>query len=200
MPFVTQIEIDHLAERIERAYERRGARWSAACSTPRVWASAAKALWQCSLDEPGFPVDPELYVAAQRVDPDSSDPWADLASPRAVERYRRRIRTIIRQLRAELLREIRRAERSIRLGRPTGDVLASRNPRLSPLGRYIVARRALRADLAERWSREAFDQHRSCPLYRNACLDFLSLDEYPSETEGRPAPARFPHPSACSLN
>jgi len=200
VPFVTQIEIDHLAGRIEQAYARRGARWNAACSTPRVWTSAAKALWQCGIDDPEFPVDPELYVAAQGIDPDSSDPWADLASPLAVERYRRRIRAIIRQLRSELLREIRLAERSIRRGRPTSDVLASRNPGLSPLGRYIVARRALRADLADRWSREALDQHRSCPLYRKACLNFLPLDEYPSETEGRTAPVRFPIPAACSLN
>lgn len=200
MPFVSQTEIDLLAGRIERAYERRGARWNAACSTGRVWASAARALCQCRHQDPEFPVDPELYVAAQGVDPESSDPWSDLASPQAVERYRRRIRSIIRQLRSELLREIRLAERSIRLGRSPSDVLADRTSRLSPLGRYIVARRARRPDLAERWSREALEQHRSCPLYRNASIELLPLDEYPCESEGRPAPARFPIPSACSLN
>jgi hypothetical protein len=198
--FVSQIEIDHLAGRIERAYERLGARWNAACSTPRVWATAARILRQCRLDDPTMPVDPELYVAAQGIDPDSSDPWTDLASPRAVERYRRRIGSIIHQLRSELVREIRKAEGSIRRGRPAGEVLAERNPKLSPLGRYIVARRAMRADLAERWSFEALVQHQGCPLYREACLDLLPVDEYPRESEVVPAPRRSPMAFVGSLN
>lgn len=187
MPFVSQTELEHLAGRIQQAYLRRGARWNDGCSTPRVWAAAAKALWACRLEDARTPIDPELYVASQEIDPDAPNPWIDLVSGQAVERYRRRIRSIVRQLRSELDREIRLAERLISRGRPTVDVLDERNPRLSPLSRYIVARRALRDDLAERWSSEALAQHRSCPLYRDASVDFLSLDEYPRDREA-PAP------------
>lgn len=200
MPFISQTEIDHLAGRIERAYLHRGARWNAGCSTPRVWTAAARNLLQCRLDDPESPVDPELYVAAQGVDTDSSDPWADLASPRAMERYRGRVRSIVLLLRSELDREIRRAERLIRDGRPAVDVLDGRNARLSPLGRYIVARRASHDDIAKRWSREALDQHRSCPLYRKASLEFLSVDQYPSERDAAHASDRSPLRAACSLN
>jgi hypothetical protein len=198
--FASQTQIDHLAVRIERAYQRRGARWNASCSTPRVWATAARILHQCGLDDPSLPVDPELYVAAQGIDPDSSDPWTELASPLAVDRYRRRVRSIVRQLRSELVREIRKAERSIHTGRPAAEVLSEHNPRLSPLGRYIVARRSLRADLAERWSCEALIQHRVCPLYREACIGLLPVDEYPREAEVGQAPGRSLIASAGSLN
>lgn len=203
MTFVSQTEIHRLAERIERAYSRRGGRFVSGCSTPRVWNAAARALWQCRLDDPELPVDPELYVAAQGVDADSSDPWTDLASPEAMERFRRRVQAIVRQLQSELGREIRRAERSISRGREPVAVLNARDPGLSPLARYIVARKTLGEDLARRWLPGALAQHRSCPLYRNACDGFLSVAEYPSEP-GVPdairAPARFPRPSACSLN
>lgn len=200
MSFVSQIEIDHLAGRIERSYRRLGARWDAVCSTPRVWATAARMLRQCRADDPAMPVDPELYVAAQGIDPDSSDPWTDLASPPAVERYRRQVGSIIGQLRSELVREVRKAERSIRRGRPTCEVLAERNPGLSPLGRYIVARRALRDDLAERWSVEALVQHHGCPLYREACVGLLPADEYPRESNLAAAPRRSPLAFVGSLN
>ncbi len=200
MTFVSQIEIQRLAERIERAYMRRGGRFRAVCSTPRVWNAAATALWRCRLDDPELPVDPELYVAAQGIDADSSDPWADLASPQAMERFRRRVRAIVHQLQSELSREIRRAERSISRGREAVAVLTARDSRLSPLARYIVARKTLGEDLARRWLPGALEQHRSCPLYRNACGGFLSVAEYPSERDAIRAPARFPRQSACSLN
>ncbi|MDG3006683.1 hypothetical protein [Paludisphaera mucosa] len=164
-----------------------------------MWSAAAMILWQCRMDDPEVPVDPELYVASQRVDRDAPDPWADVASPQAAERYRKRIQRIVRQLRSELNHEIRLAEGMILRGRPLGDVLGSRNSRISPLSRYIVAQRALRRDLADHWSRGAAAQHQSCPLYRNASLSFLSADEYPTD----PEPAESLHSgrsSSDSLN
>lgn len=200
MTFVSQHEIDQLAGRIERAYERRGGHWNASCSTSRVWTAVARILVQCRLDDPATPVDPELYVASQDIDPDSTDPWTDLASPRAVERYRRQVRAIIRQLRSELEREVRKAERSIRRGRPTAEVLGDRGAGLSPLGRYIAAHRAGRVDLAERWSPEALIQHRGCPLYREACAGLLPADEYPREPAVLKAPRPYSFAYAGSPN
>lgn len=200
MSFVLQTEIDHLAGRIERAFLRRGARWDASRSTHRVWAAAARTLRQCGLDDPALPTDPELYVAAQGIDPDSVDPWTDLASPLAVDRYRRRVRSIVRQLRSELSREIRKAERSIEGGRPAAEVLAGRDPRFSPLGRYIVARRAGLDDLAERWSDGALIQHQGCPLYREACVGLLPDEDYPRESEAVHAPRRSLLATVASSN
>lgn len=186
MVFATQDEIEHLAGRIKVAYRRRGVAWNEGCSTSRVWAAAAMVLLQCRLDDADVPTDPELFVASQPINAGAADPWTDLASAAAGDRYRKRIRGIVRQLRAELDREIRLAENMLRRGRTLGDILDVCNNRLSPLGRYIVARRAMRRDLADRWSREAREQHESCPLYRNASVGLLSLEEYPSSRESMP--------------
>ncbi|WP_165074111.1 hypothetical protein [Paludisphaera rhizosphaerae] len=175
MSLASRHEIERLAGRIQNACRRRGFRWHDGCSTARVWEAAALALIQCHIEDPELPVDPELFVASQTVD----NPWTDLASPLAQKRYRNQVVTIIRQLRSELAREIRRAEELIERGRSIGDVVGGANAKLSPLGRYIVARRALRPDLADEWSREALAQHDSCPLYRSACCDFLPVEAYP---------------------
>ncbi|WP_165251606.1 hypothetical protein [Paludisphaera soli] len=180
MSLASQEELDRLAGRIRVAYDRRGVRWNDGRSTSRVWTAAAMTLWQCHVDDPAVPIDPELFVASQRFRPAEADPWTDLASARAAEAYRVRVRRIVRQLRSELGREIRLAERLVLQGRSLGTVLCDRNSRLSPMGRYIVARRAARPDLAERWHHDAFVQHECCPLYRHASLEYLSNEEYPS--------------------
>jgi hypothetical protein len=196
----SQDELDRLASRIRVAYDRRGARWNDGRSTPRVWAAAAMTLWQCHVDDPAVPIDPELFVASQRFSPAEADPWSDLASPRAGEAYRVRVRRIVRQLSSELGREIRLAERLVQEGRPLGAVLCDRNSRISPMGRYIVARRASRPDLAERWNRDAFVQHECCPLYRNASIEYLSAEEYPSRREPDEAPVEVSSPAFLSTS
>lgn len=179
MSLATRHEIDSLADRIQNACRRRGFTWRDGCSTARVWEAAAVALIQCHVEDPKLPIDPELFVASQTID----NPWTDLASPLARERYARQVVTIIRQLRSELRREIRRAEELIERGCSVGDVVGGASARFSPLGRYIVARRALRPDLADEWNREALAQHESCPLYRSACCNFLPVEAYPVGNE-----------------
>ncbi|WP_156512671.1 hypothetical protein [Planctomyces sp. SH-PL62] len=181
MVIATQEELDHLSMRIQVAYKRRGIRWEDGCSTSRVWTAAAMTLWQCRLDDPDVPVDPELFVASQPISRHAADPWADLACERAAQQYRKRIRRIVRQLKTELDREIRLVERMIREGRSLDAVVLDRNSRLSPMSRYIVAQRADRPDLVERWSGDALDQHDCCPLYRNAARGYLAADEYPAD-------------------
>ncbi|WP_076345853.1 hypothetical protein [Paludisphaera borealis] len=153
--------------------------WNDGCSTARVWTAAALVLSQVHRDHPEVPMDPELFVAAQSFDSGVVDAWSDLASPAAADAYRKRVRGIVRQLERELRREIDHAERLIRNGRPVRGVLCDRDARLSPLGRYIVARRAVRLDLAAQFETDVFAQHRSCPLYRSACLAFLPAEQYP---------------------
>ena len=91
------------------------------------------------------------------------------------------MRRIVRQLRAELKRELVAAERSIRQGHEIDSVLSRKTRRLSSLGSYILARRAGRDDLADRFAAAAAAQHRSCPLYRPASLAFIPAEFYPDE-------------------
>jgi hypothetical protein len=174
--------LDHLAGRIEQAYALRRPRWLRGCSTSRVWYTAALRLWEAHNGDPvRVPLDPELFVASQPISAPFSDPWTELAHPESARRYRSAVRRIVRQLRAELRRELLAAERSIREGREISGVLGRKNRRLSSLGSYILAQRAGRTDLAGRFAAAAAAQHRSCPLYRTASLAFLPAEYYPDE-------------------
>jgi len=175
----TQETIDHLADRIERAYALRRAGWDRGCSTRRVWAAAALCLWQAHVDDPSLPLDSELFVASQPIAGSFGDPWVELTELEARRRYRARVRRIVRRLRAELTREVRRAERLLGEGRRVSVASLCQDSRLSPLGCYIAAHRIGRADLAGLFTRGAVEQHRSCPLYRLASLSLLSADCYP---------------------
>lgn len=176
----TQREIDGLARRIRHAYRARGMHWNDGCSTGRAWTAAALVLLQIHDEHPEVPMDPELFVASQALDTSVVDVWRDLASPAAGEAYLRRVTEIVCLLEHELRREIERAERLARSGRPLRKVLCGSDSKLSPLGRYIVARRAGRATLAVTFLGDVRAQHRSCPLYRSACLAFLPADQYPA--------------------
>jgi hypothetical protein len=171
--------IDDLARRIERAYRLRCSLWCGGCSTARVWDRAAHYLWQAHVEAPdSVPLDAELYVAAQAISNRFANPWFDLARPEATHRYRSRVKQIVRHLRAELTREIGRAERAIRRGGAIQNVLKPGNRRLSPLGSYITALRADRADLADRFAGAAALQHQSCPLYRLASSALIPAECY----------------------
>jgi hypothetical protein len=173
----TQEQLHALAGRIEEAYALRRPRWWRGCSTARVWFAAADCLWDAHQSDPErVPLDPELYVSSQPISTPLADPWSELAQPEAGIRYRVKVREVIRLLTAELKREIRRAERSIREGEGIRSVLSPNNPRLSPIGGYAVARRARRSDLAEALQPAAISQQRSCPLYKTACLAFIPAE------------------------
>jgi hypothetical protein len=187
--------IDDLACRIETAYRLRCSRWRGGCSTERVWDRAAFYLWQAHAEAPeSVPLDPALYVASQDISSRFANPWFDLARPEAIRRYRSRVNQIVRQLRAELKKEIGRAERAIRRGDAIHKVLKPRNRRLSPLGCYITALRADRADLAESSTGAAALQHQSCPLYRLASsalipAEYYLFDRFPLAPRARNAQA-----------
>lgn len=174
--------IEQLAGRIEAAYGRRRPDFRPNCSSDRLWLAAASTLYQACQDDPALPLDPELYVASQRVEPRWGDAWAELVGQVPARRYRRRVHRIIISLRAELNREVRKAEVRVRRGASVETVLLPSNRALSPLGCFIVAQRAGRDDLAGRFRHLAEDQHRSCPLYRHACRALLPGDLYPRAT------------------
>jgi len=169
-----------LARRIEAAYRLRCSLWCGSCSTARVWDRAAYYLWQAHDEAPdnSVPLDAELYVASQEISSRFANPWLDLARPEAMHRYRSRVKQIVRQLKVELTREIARAERAVRRGNAIHKVLKPGNRRLSPLGCYIAALRADRADLAERFSALAASQHQSCPLYQLASSALIPAEWY----------------------
>jgi hypothetical protein len=175
----TQAALLGLAERIERAYRLRRSGWYRGCATAGVWSTAAAILVQLHQDDATLPVDPELYVAVQPVGALFDDPWEGLTQPPAARRYRTRVREMIRALRLELRGEVRYAERRIRRGEAISKVLNNASKRLSPLGCYIVAYRAGRAALGEKFRLGAVEQHRSCPLYRAASQHLIPPEPYP---------------------
>jgi len=147
-----------------------------------VWFAAALRLWEVHAQDPlRIPLDAELFVASQPISTAFADPWTELSGPEAARRYQSRVRRIVRRLGSELRREVRRAERLIRRGCEMSAVLNVQDGRLSPLGCFVVARRAGRADLADRFAAAAAAQHRSCPLYRSASLALIPADFYPDE-------------------
>jgi hypothetical protein len=174
----TQEIIDHLADRIERAYLLRRSGWYRGCSTRRVWSAAALCLWQAKESDPTLPLDSELFVASQPLDSPAGDPWTELAQPEAGRRYRRQVRQIVSRLRNELAREVLRAERRMEDPQVSPSALA-RDRRLSPLGCYIAAHRIARLDWACYFAPAAARQHHSCPLYQVAALSLLPADLYP---------------------
>jgi hypothetical protein len=135
-----------------------------------------------------MPLDPELYVASQGSSGQFSDPWTELAGPKAGERYRSRVYRIIEDLRSGLKKEVRFAERAIRKGQEIESVLKIKQGRLSHLGCYIVARRAGRVDLANRFADAAIDQQRFCPLYRAACIELVPGEHDPFARKGFECP------------
>jgi hypothetical protein len=174
--------LDHLAGRIEVAYSLRRPLWWRGCSTTRVWYSAALRLWEAHAADPAqVPLDAELFVASQPISALFSDPWTEIAHSESIRRYRSAVRQIVQQLRVELTREVGVAERSIRRGGEIDNILGRKHARLSPLGSYILARRAGRDDLAKRYARAAASQHQSCPLYRLASVALIPADTYPDE-------------------
>ena len=172
--------IQGLADRIERAYRRTRPQWRPGCCNPGVWSAAAAALIQINRDDPAIPIDPELFVASQPGALPLDDPWLLLTPGKAARRYRRRVQQIVRRLRKELRGEVSQAEGRLHLGLPIEVAIQSWPDRLSPLGRFIVATRAGRPDLAGPWRAAAQDQHRSCPLYRQACRGLLPDGAYPA--------------------
>jgi hypothetical protein len=197
----TQEQLHSLAGRIEEAYALRRPRWWRGCSTARVWFAAADCLWDAHQNDPErVPLDPELFVSSQPISMPLADPWSELAQPEAGSRYLAKVREVIKFLTAELKREIRRAERSIREGEGIRSVIRLDNPKLSPLGAYLVAHRAGRSDLADLVQPAALSQQRSCPLYKAAVCTFIPedyilaetlLDDRECDTESRPAKKAF---------
>jgi hypothetical protein len=199
----TQETIDRLADRIERAFRLRRCNWVRGCSTPRIWSAAATVLWQVHNNNPEIPLDPELYVASQPIAAPFGDPWTSLARAEAGQRYRQNVRRIIRRLHSELSREVRRAEEQLRKGRELSVLIRRPGPRISPLGLYITAHRAGRADLAQRLRLAAIEQHNCCPLYRPASLALIPAALYPSVEQHRVPPVNETHESPrmmASLN
>lgn len=196
--------IARLAARIESAYLRRRPRHASRGIDPCVWTAAASHLVELHRGDPGLPVDPELFVAAQDGESFTGDPWHDLTRAAAVRRYRASLRRIVKQLRAELRDEVRHGERRLRRGTSIDALLSQRDDRLSPLGRYILACRLDRMDLASRHQSAARSQHRACPLYRAAAAGLLPASkaypvlEGPIEDDAHES-ARAPH-SMGSLN
>jgi hypothetical protein len=168
-----------------------------------VWSAAAVNLWRAHQEIPDLPVDPELFVACQPIHIAFPDPWGTLTQDRAIRRYARRVRAIVRLLRAELRQELALVERLVRKGIELSRIVSSPKIQLSALGCYIVVLRAGRDDLAAEFHGRALEQHRSCPLYRAACSSLLPDHFYPVEDSDRsrdllPAPTLGIHD--CLVN
>ncbi len=176
----TQIAaIDDLADRIETAYLRKHPQRPWNGPDPRLWELVARSLIEAHRSTPWLPVDPELFVACQPASSSPSDPWAHLATEDATQRYLTRVKRMVRRLRREIRGEVELAEEKLKLGISPEEVLRMKSRAISPLGRFLVAMRANRPDLAERFRVDAEEQHAACPLYRVACRRLISEESYP---------------------
>jgi hypothetical protein len=174
-----QDAIHEIGIRIERAYRRIYPEWNSQDSPSGVWELAASRLLEAPNRWAGAPIDPELFVAAQTRPRLSPDPFMELTRTRALGRYLKSIRQIIRQLRGELKSEIRRAEICMSDGTDLVQALSSLGLRISPIARLILAYRAGRSDVAMTHRLAALSQDRSCPLYRLAVRSLLPDHLYP---------------------
>ncbi|WP_435016822.1 hypothetical protein TA3x_004401 [Tundrisphaera sp. TA3] len=196
----TQDAIEQLAERIQQAYRRRYPRWNSIGITPGAWEVAAARMISTVGTGGSIPVDPELFIAAQPQVADAHDPWAELAQEGSVRRYLKAVKRIVGQLRQELRQEVRIAEQKMLRGTTLDQLLASEQASISPLTRYILAHRAGRVDLSSRFRAAAENQHRSCPLYRQAARILLPDPSYPIPDASDPMPTPPISALAFSLN
>jgi hypothetical protein len=173
--------IENIAVRIEQGYRRHHPGDVPNVGSPDTWVKAAQTLLNAHRLDPAVPADPELFVASLTRGDRDSDPERDLNRPRCVEVYRRRVRRIVRRLRAEMLSELRHVEARLATGSTLEVVLSESSPHLSPLGRYVAARRHGRVDLACLLQSAARRQHRACPLYQQACRGLLPRGSYPGD-------------------
>ena len=176
---LTPRSVDHFSDRIERAYLRRRPEWRQTGLDPRLWVAAAAILLESHRRDPGLPLDPELFVTCQPDPKTTSDPWRELTRAASGRRFASRVRKIVRGLRSELRGELRRIERAVGRGNAIEAVLLATDARLSALGRYLAASRMGRSDLMDRLRPQAREQHRACPLYRQACEGLAPGDDYP---------------------
>jgi hypothetical protein len=174
--------IANLAERIERAYRlRHSPTYQHRPEDDRVFVGAAAVLIRLHQLDSTMPLDPELFVASQTVTSAHPNPERDLIRPEAFERFRLRVRRIIRGLHKELAQELKWLQAQLEMGLTLEQALALPTTRMTPMGRYIAAHRAGCLDLAETFRQDAHRQHLACPLYRHACTPFLPKGSYPVE-------------------
>lgn len=157
-------------------------------------------LIQAHSADPRLPIDPELFVACQPSCDSLADPWEDLVAPEAICRYRHRVSGIVRRLRGELRRELRLMRRRSREGQSIERQVVLGGRGLSPLGRYVAARRIGRGDLAELLRLEALRQHLGCPLYRLACRGLVPEEGYPETSASAMLVHHLPLHVAVGLN
>lgn len=198
MPRTTCVN-DQIAQRIEQAYLRRRPEWRMASVDRHLWASAARVLIAASEGSAAIPVDPELFVASQVRAGLISDPWMDLTHPRAGRRYVANVQRMVRRLRNELREELERVDDLLTTGKTLERILRTPSRKLSPLGRYVVAIRQGRTDLAKGFRGEAREQMTVCPLYQAALVDLITPEDSP--LSGRSAsPSRSPDATNFHLN
>ena len=104
---ITPHAIEQLSGRIEQAYLRRRSQIPFSEPDPRLWELAARALAEAHRKDRWLPIDPELFVAAQPPCSPLGDPWQHLVPAHAIRRYRQRVVLMVRNLRRELLGELR---------------------------------------------------------------------------------------------
>jgi len=171
--------VERLSGRIRAAYVRQLPWWDPGEASGSVWTAAASTLIGAHRDDPRLPLDPELFAASRPRYSTVADPWGDLTGERAVRRYRRRVARIVRQLRRELIHDLKRIQARERRGQTLTEVVCDRDPSISALGRYVAAVREGRFELVSGLRPAALHQHQSCPLYRLACRSLIPEATYP---------------------
>ena len=176
----SQIKLDQLADRIEKAYRLRHPNWQSTGLTPGVWSTAAARLNATSRGLRSVPIDPELFVAVQNYKSFRRDPWTELAQENSANLYRQAVRRLINQLKAELREELRWSIRFMGSGGSLDNLLTTPRSKASPLTALCMFIQHNRFDLVGQVKAAAEQQHQACPLYRFACKQTIPASLYPN--------------------
>ncbi len=145
--------------------------------SPDYWIRSAVALVAANKLEPLIPIDPELFIASQFDNGESSVP-EDVEG--AVARYKSSVMRTICKLRQELSEELKWLTSASRRGMSVERLIRTHSRKITPLSLYIHAQRMNRDDLADGLISQVLEQHEHCPLYRAASIQWLEDGRYPA--------------------
>lgn len=145
--------------------------------SPDFWIRCAVALLSANRQDSVYPIDPELFVAAQF---DDGEIEISENVDFAIARYKSAVKRTISKLRQELTEELKWLNSATRRGLSVERLIQSHSRRITPLSLYIHAQRLNRGDLADELISQVLQQHEHCPLYRAASSQWLEEDRYPA--------------------
>lgn len=177
---ITCRSVLEIAIRLELAYDRKFVGSTrAALLDSELWVQAAVRLIALHEADNCYPKDPELFIAVQKQASFLGEN-REVVLEKLVSRYTRHVRRLIRTLRDEIDVELKYLSRNLRRGLTLECLVRSHSRTVTPLSRFIFAHMHGRRDLSDSLIAPVLEQHKACPLYRQASVRWLKVENYPS--------------------